>query len=100
MTTKKNHLVLATTVEKYTGPRTVPIVQKYVKTAINSDIIRAHSVETKIIKSRVRHTKSEDESDKVIRKYIPVKVLNKSVRFQLDSGSDLSIINLENYIGQ
>ena len=49
----------------------------------------------KIIKNRVRHTKSEDESDKVVRKYIIVKVLNKSVRFQLDSGSNLSIINLQ-----
>ena len=40
----------------------------------------------KIIKNRVRHTKSEDESDKVVRKNITVKVLNKSVGFQLDSG--------------
>ena len=46
----------------------------------------------KIIKNK---TKSEDESDKVVRKYITDKVLNKSVRFQLDSGSDLSIINLQ-----
>ena len=51
----------------------------------------------KIIKNRVRHTKSEDESDKVVRKYITVKLLNKSVRFQLDSGSDLSIINLQTW---
>ena len=51
----------------------------------------------KIIKNRVRHPKSEDKSDKVIRKYITVKVLNKSVRFQLDSGSDLSIINLQTW---
>ena len=51
----------------------------------------------KIIKNRVRHTKSEDKSDKVVRKYITVKVLNKSVRFQLDSGSDLSIINLQTW---
>ena len=51
----------------------------------------------KIIKNRVRHTKSEDESDKAVRKYITVKVLNKSVRFQLDSGSDLSIINLQTW---
>ena len=42
---KKTHQVLATTVENYTGPRTVPIVQNNVKTAINLDI-RAHSVET------------------------------------------------------
>ena len=51
----------------------------------------------KIIKNRVRHTKSEDESDKVVRKYITVKVLNKSVRFQSDSGSDLTIINLQTW---
>ena len=82
--------------EKYIGPMAVPIVQKKnVKTAINSDI-RTHSVETeKIIKNRVRHTKSEDMSDKALRNYLTVKVLNKSVRFQLDSGSDLSIINLQ-----
>ena len=42
---KKKHPALATAVEKYIGPRTVPIVQKNVKTMINSDI-RAHSVET------------------------------------------------------
>ena len=48
----------------------------------------------KIIKNWVRHTKSEDESDKVVRKYRTVKVLNKLVKYQLDSGSDLSIINL------
>ena len=42
---KENHPALAIAVENYTGPRTVPIVQKNVKTAINSDI-RAHSVET------------------------------------------------------
>ena len=40
----------------------------------------------KIIKNRIRQIKSEDESEKVVRKYITVKVLNKSVRFQLDSG--------------
>ena len=51
----------------------------------------------KIIKNRVRHTKSEDESDKVVRKYITVKVLNNSARFQLDSGSELSIINLQTW---
>ena len=44
-TKKKEHPALTTAVENYIGPRTVLIVQKYVKTAINSDI-RAHSVET------------------------------------------------------
>ena len=51
----------------------------------------------KIIKNRVRHTKSEDYKGKVVRKYITVKVLNKSVRFQLDAGSDLSMINLQTW---
>ena len=51
----------------------------------------------KIIKNRVSHTKSKDESDKVVCDYITVKVLNKSARFQLDSGSDLSIINLQTW---
>ena len=51
----------------------------------------------KVIKNRFRRTKSEDKSDKVVRKYIIVKVLNKSVRFQLDSGSDFSIINLKTW---
>ena len=97
VTAKKKHPVFATTVENYIGPRTVPIIQKNVKTAINSDIM-AHSVETKkIIENRVRHTKSEDKSDKVVRKYRTVKVLNKSLRFQFDSGSDLSIINLQTW---
>ena len=42
---KKKHPELATAVENYIGPSTVPIVQKNVKTAMNLDI-RAHSVET------------------------------------------------------
>ena len=42
---KKKHPAIAAAVEKYIGPRIVPIVQKIVKIAINSDI-RAHSVET------------------------------------------------------
>ena len=50
----------------------------------------------KIIKNRVRHTKSEDESDEVVRKYITVKVLTKSVRLPLHSGSDRSI-NLQTW---
>ena len=45
VTTKNNNPALATAVEKYIGPRAVPIGAKNVKTAINSDII-AHSVET------------------------------------------------------
>ena len=51
----------------------------------------------KNIKNRVRHTKSKDETKKVVRKYITVKVRNKSVIFQVDSGSDTSIINLQTW---
>ena len=69
---------------------------KNVKTAINS-YIGAQCRNRKIIKNIYRYTKSEDESDKVIRKYTTVKVLNKPVRFQLDYGSDLLIINLQTW---
>ena len=51
----------------------------------------------KIFQDRVRHTKSEDKPDKVVRKYITDNVLNKSVWFQLDYGCDLSIINLQTW---
>ena len=54
---KKKHPALSTTVEKYIGPRNVPIVQKNVKTAINLDI-KSHSVETDIQKARMSQTKS------------------------------------------
>ena len=94
VTIKKKHLALATAVEKYIVPRTVPIVQKNFQ---NCDKLGHKGRKRKIIKNRVRHTKSEDESNNVIRKYITVRVLNKSVKFQLDSGSDLSIINLQTW---
>ena len=89
-TKKKKHPALATAVEFYMGPKTVPIVQK----CQNCDKFGHKGSQCrnrKIIINRVRHTKS----DKVVRKYITVKVLNKSVRFQLDSGSDLSIKSLK-----
>ena len=94
---KKTHPALTTTVENYIGPRTVLIVQKKCQNFDKFGHKGSQCRNRKIIKNRVRHTKSEDESDKVIRKYITVKVLNKSVRFQLDSGSDLSIINLQTW---
>ena len=80
VTTKKkqNNSALVTAVKKYIGPRTVPIVQNKWQ---NCDKFRHKSRKRKIIKNRIRHTKSEDESDKVVRKYITVKVQNKSVRF-------------------
>ena len=42
---KKKRPAPATAVENFIGPRTVPNIQKNVKTAISSDI-RPHSVET------------------------------------------------------
>ena len=83
--------------ENYFRPRTVLIVQKKCQNCDEFGHKGTQYRNRKIIKIRVRHTKSEDESDKVILKYITVKVLNKSVRFQLDSGSDLSIINLQTW---
>ena len=44
-TSEKKKSALATAVEKYIGPRTVPTVQKNIKIAINFDIT-AHSIET------------------------------------------------------
>ena len=72
------------------GPRTVPIVQKKCQNCDKFGHKGSQRRNRKIIKNRVRHTKSEDKSDKVVPKCIIIKVLNKSVRFQLDSGSDLS----------
>ena len=93
----KKHPELATAVEKYIGPWTVPIVQKTCQNCHKFGHKGSQCRNRKIKKNRIRHTKSEDESDKVVRKYITVKVLNKSVRFQFDSGSDLSIINLQTW---
>lgn len=44
-------------------------------------------------KSRVKSTKIDEQDGINIRKYVQVKILNKNVKLQLDSGSDLSIIN-------
>ena len=70
---------------------------RHTKSEDESDIQKARTSQTYKKRGQVRHTKSEDESDKIIRKYITVKVLNKLVRFQLNSGSDLSIINLQTW---
>ena len=97
VTTTKKYPVLATAVEKYIESRTVPIVQKKCQNCDKFGYKGSLCRNIKIIRNRVRHTKSEDKSDKVVRKYITVKVLNKTVRFQLDSGSELSIINLQTW---
>ena len=46
------------------------------------------------MKNRVRQAISNQKYENNIRKYVLVKILNKEVKLQLDSGSDLTIINL------
>ena len=45
-------------------------------------------------RNKIRHTQSGDNKDGNLRKYVMIKIFSKTVKFQLDSGSDLSIINL------
>ena len=52
----------------------------------------SHCRKQKPRKSYVKTTQLEGE-DENIRKFVLVKILNKEVRLQLDSGSDLTIIN-------
>ena len=44
-------------------------------------------------KSRVRLTKTVDIQEESSRKYVTAKILGKDIKFQLDSGSDLTILN-------
>ena len=44
----------------------------------------------------VKQTKIEPEEQN-IRKYVQVKILKKKIRLQLDSGSDISIINIQTW---
>ena len=67
LVTKKPHPALATAVERYIGPRTVPIVQNKCQNCDKFGHKDSQCRNRKIIKSRVRHTKSEDEPDKVVR---------------------------------
>ena len=48
-------------------------------------------------KNRVRQAISNQKYENNIRKYVLVKILNKEVKLQLDSGSDLTIINLHTW---
>ena len=42
-------------------------------------------------RNKVRQIQSGDNKDGNLRKYVTVKIFNKTVKFQLDSGFDLSI---------
>ena len=48
-------------------------------------------------RNKIRQTQSGDNKDGNLRKYVTVKIFNKTLKFQLDSGSDLSIINLHTW---
>lgn len=45
----------------------------------------------------IKNTRLDELDGANIKKFMHIKILNKSVEFQLDSGSDLTIINLETW---
>ena len=45
--------------------------------------------------SYVKMTKWDKQNEDNIRKYVPVQILGRNINLQLDSGSDLTIINLQ-----
>ena len=48
-------------------------------------------------RNKIRKTQSGDNKNGNFRKYVTVKIFNKTLKFQLDPGSDLSIINLHTW---
>ena len=48
-------------------------------------------------RNKIRQTQSGDNKDGNLHKYVTVKIFNKTIKFQLVSGSDLSIINLHTW---
>ena len=44
-------------------------------------------------RSKIRQAQSDLIVNRNLRKYVPVDIFNKSIKFHLDSGSDISIIN-------
>ena len=48
-------------------------------------------------RNKKRQTQSGDNKDRNLRKYVTVEIFNKAVKFQLDSGSNLPIINLHTW---
>ena len=49
----------------------------------------------KVSSSYVKTTKWDKQNEDNIRKYVPVQILGRKVNLQLDSGRDLTIINLQ-----
>ena len=46
------------------------------------------------VNNYVKVTNGDESDGRNIRKFVQVKILNKNIKLQLDSGSDLSIINV------
>ena len=51
----------------------------------------------KVSSSYVKITKWDKQNEDNVRKYVPVQILGRKVNLQLDSGSDLTIINLQTW---
>ena len=45
----------------------------------------------------IKVTNVDESAGQNIRKFVQVKILNKNIKLQLDSGSDLSIINVNTW---
>ena len=91
---KKTLLAHAVVADNSTGTKTARTRTKFVKTATERDI-KCRAVK-KIKQSRVKITQI-DNQEQNIRKYFYVKIQNKKVKMQLDSGSDISIINTQTW---
>ena len=70
--------------------------KKKKKKCLNCEKVRRTSSHCKSQNNKnwIRQAISNQKYENNIRKYVLVKMLNKEVKLQLDSGSDLTIINL------
>ena len=90
---KKNPLLAhAMDANNSTGTRGACTSTKFVETATERDI-KCRAV-TKIKQSWVKITQIDNQKQN-IRKYLYVTIQIKKVKMQLDSGSDISIINIQ-----
>ena len=74
-----------------TGTRTARTSTKFKETATERDI-KCRAVKKL---NKVNKITQIDNQEQNIRKYLYVKIQNKKVKMQLDSGSDISIINTQ-----
>lgn len=58
---------------------------------------RASQCRNRKFTSKIRATRMHDEDNINIRKYVELEILNKKINLQLDTGSDLTIINLQTW---